>query len=157
MSDHSKTVGGPFTQDEAFGELTSIIGQWQLRGYGRWMVADRASDAPLGVVGIYHPGDWPEREIGWTVFKEAEGKGIAHEAALAARAYAYQHLGWDRIVSCVAPTNTRSAKLAQRMGCVKESTFHNDDLGTLDVWRHEAPDVAPHPQIDIHIPREQAA
>ena len=47
------------------------------------MVADRETDEPFGVVGIYHPLDWPEPEIGWSLYANAEGRGIGYEAALA--------------------------------------------------------------------------
>ncbi|MEM8632604.1 MAG: GNAT family N-acetyltransferase [Pseudomonadota bacterium] len=138
-SERSRHVGGPNSRADAFSMLSSIIGQWQLRGYGRWIVADKTSDAPLGVVGIYHPDDWPEAEIGWTVFEEAEGKGIAYEAALATRRYAYDTLGWSTIISLVAPENTRSAALARRMGCRQDGVFSHDTYGDMPIWRHPAP------------------
>ena len=86
LSERSKGVGGPFTAGQAFQRLSALIGHWSLRGFGRWMVADKETDAPLGVVGPMYPIEWPEPEIAWSVFAEAEGRGIAHEAALAARA-----------------------------------------------------------------------
>lgn len=141
-SHRSKGVGGPFDAPSGFMHLSGIIGQWQLRGYGRWMVADKDTDAPLGVVGIYHPEDWPEPEIGWSIYANAEGKGIAHEAALATRAFAYDTLGWHRIISLILDGNERSIRLAKRMGCRKDGTFVHKVLGKLDVWVHPAPEIA---------------
>ncbi|MEM6637070.1 MAG: GNAT family N-acetyltransferase [Pseudomonadota bacterium] len=135
-SARSRFVGGPNTADEAFSMLCSIVGQWQLRGYGRWMVAQKDTDDPLGVVGIYHPLEWPEPEIGWTVFEHAEGKGVAYEAALATRDFAYRTLGWKTIVSLVADENQRSVALARRMGCKRENVFQHSEFGDLPVWRH---------------------
>ncbi|MEM7720821.1 MAG: GNAT family N-acetyltransferase [Pseudomonadota bacterium] len=137
-SDRARFVGGPNTRDEAWNQLCAIAGQWQLRGYGRWILADRETDEALGVAGIYHPDGWPEAEIGWTVFEAAEGKGYAYEAALASRDYAYDTLGWDTIISCVAPENERSLKLAHRMGCTPDGQFTHDAFGTLHIWRHPA-------------------
>ena len=139
-SDRSKGVGGPFDAPSSFHHLESIVGQWQLRGYGRWMVADRDSDAPLGVVGIYHPLEWPEPEIGWSIYEVAEGRGIAHEAALLARDYAYNRLGWNRIVSLIASDNDRSIRLARRLRCRKDGTFSHPAFGELDIWVHPAPE-----------------
>lgn len=136
MSDRSKGVGGPYTRGDAFQRLAGLIGQWVLRGYGRWMVADRATDAPLGVVGILHPVEWPEPEIAWSVFAGAEGRGIAHEAALEARRYAYNVLGWQTIISCTTPDNHRSIALAQRMGARPDGSFEHPVFGTLLIWRH---------------------
>ncbi len=135
-SERSRTVGGPYTPAEAFEQLAGIVGQWQLRGYGRWLVADRESDEALGVVGIFHPEDWPEAEIGWSVFEAAEGRGIAFEAAVAARRFAFETLGRERIVSLVADDNTRSQALARRLGAEPEELFHHPGFGPLRVWRH---------------------
>ncbi|MEM6388062.1 MAG: GNAT family N-acetyltransferase [Pseudomonadota bacterium] len=141
-SPRSKGVGGPFDHASSFGHLAGIIGQWQLRGYGRWMVADKATDEPYGIVGVYHPDDWPEPEIGWSVYGAAEGRGIAHEAALATREFVYSVLGWTRIVSLIMEDNTRSIHLAERMGCTKTTPFVHPDLGTLNIWVHPGPEGA---------------
>ncbi|PRY23695.1 ribosomal-protein-alanine N-acetyltransferase [Aliiruegeria haliotis] len=139
-SERSAPVGGPFDRTTAFRNLCALGGQWQLRGYGRWIVAGKETDAPLGIVGIYHPDDWPEPEIGWTLFEEAEGRSVAFEAAQATRAFAYETLGWTTLVSHVAPDNTRSAALARRMGAEKEGVFQHPSYGQFDIWRHLSPD-----------------
>ncbi|RVT85812.1 N-acetyltransferase [Rhodobacteraceae bacterium CCMM004] len=137
-SPRSEGVGGPYTRDEAFPRFCTLIGHWHMRGYGRWLVADRETDAPLGIVGPMFPEGWPEPEIAWSVFDGAEGRGIAHEAALFARAYAYDVLGWATVISCTAPGNTRSEALARRMGAVHDGVCQHPH-GPLTVWRHPAP------------------
>ena len=87
-SDNSRSVGGPFPRHTVFTRLAAIAGHWTLRGYGRWIVADKSTDEALGIVGPFHPEEWPEAEIAWTVFPSAEGKGVAFEAATEARAQA---------------------------------------------------------------------
>lgn len=140
-SERSWGVGGPYDADSSFHHLESIVGQWQLRGYGRWMVADRATDEPYGIVGIYHPTDWPEPEIGWSIYENAEGRGIAHEAALLSRTFAYSRLGWSRIVSLIMADNDRSIRLAQRLGCREEGVFDHPTLGRLNIWVHPSPEA----------------
>lgn len=137
-SERARVLGGPYTRTQAFEQLGELIGHWHLRGFGRWMVADRATDEPLGVVGLFFPEDWPEPEIAWSVFDEAEGKGVAYEAALAARDYAYSTLGWTTVVSLVAPDNARSAALARRLGAKVEGQHQHPHFGALDIWRHPA-------------------
>jgi RimJ/RimL family protein N-acetyltransferase len=139
QSERTRILGGPNARDEAFHMFCALVGHWHVRGYGRWMVADRETDAPLGIVGVYYPDDWPEPEIGWSLFDAAEGKGVAFEAAMASRAYAYDVLGWTRIVSFVVPHNTRSAALARRMGCVVEGQYAHPFYGPMDIWLHQAP------------------
>lgn len=139
-SPRSAGVGGPFTRGHAFRRLAAMTGHWHLRGYGCWMAADKTDDAPLGTVGLYYPEDWPEPEIAWLVFDKAEGKGIALEAALASRTYAYNVLGWETAISCTDPDNDRSIALAQRMGAMREADFDHPEYGPLLVWRHLSPD-----------------
>lgn len=139
QSERTGVLGGPNPRDEAFHMFCALVGHWHVRGYGRWMVADRVTDAPLGIVGIYYPDDWPEPEIGWSVFDAAEGKGIAFEAAMAARSYAYDELGWQRIVSLIVPQNNRSVALARRMGCSVERQIAHPFYGAMDIWLHQPP------------------
>jgi len=141
-SDRAKGVGGPYNRGQAFDRLCEVAGHWLLRGYGRWLVADIATDQPLGIVGLMYPEDWPEAEIAWTVFESGEGKGIAYEAALATRRYAYDVLGWKTVISCTMTDNPRSIALAQRMGAVQEPSYQHPRLGELHVWRHPPNEAA---------------
>lgn len=141
-SDRAAFVGGPDPRARAWSQFAAIAGQWALRGYGRWLVADRATDAPLGVVGLHHPDDWPEPELAWSLFAAGEGRGLAGEAATAARDHAYRVLGWTTIVSFVDPANRRSARLAERLGCRSDGVFRHDTLGEMAIQRHPGPEAA---------------
>ena len=136
-------IGGPYDRDQAFVQLAEIVGHWHLRGYGRWMIADRATDAPLGICGPFFPEGWPEPEIAWSVFDHAEGRGIAFEAAQAARAFAYRQLGWTTAISLIADGNARSIRLAERLGALREGTFRHPKHGTMPIYRHPAPETLP--------------
>lgn len=141
-SERARMIGGPFTRAQAFEQMSALVGHWLFRGYGRWMVADGATDEPLGVVGLFFPEGWPEPEIAWSLFDGAEGRGIAFEAATAARSYAYGTLGWRTAVSLVAPENARSIALAERLGARRDGQFPHPAFGPLDIYRHPAPEAA---------------
>lgn len=141
-SPRSRGVGGPYDRTASFSHFAELIGHWVIRGYGRWVVADPETDVALGVVGLMYPEDWPEAEIAWTVFENAEGRGVAFEAAMATRDYAYNTLGWSTVISCVMPDNSRSAALAKRMGATYECDFDHPEIGTLGIWRHISPEAA---------------
>lgn len=118
-----------------------VIGMWVLRGYGQFIYHLPDDPAPLGMTGPWFPEGWPEREIGWSVWSPAaEGKGLAHEAARAARDYAFGVLGWDTAVSYIHPANARSIALAERLGAVRDdrATQPDPDQPCL-VYRHPAP------------------
>ncbi len=124
----------------AWKEFATVVGQWALRGYGGFAIVDRSSGAYLGEAGIFHDHGYPEPEIGWMVVPAAEGKGIAHEAALAVRRWAYDTLGLSTLVSYITPGNSRSIRLAERLGAVPDLAAARPDPGDL-VYRHPGPEV----------------
>ena len=139
--ERTKYLGGVDDEARSFDRLSEIVGHWLMRGFGRFMIADKTTDEPLGVVGPYYPADWPEPEIAWSVFAKAEGRGIAFEAATASRAFAYDTLGWTTAISMIYGDNQRSISLAKRMGCTPAPDFHHPQHGVMQVWRHPAPEV----------------
>ncbi|HYD98600.1 MAG TPA: GNAT family protein [Alphaproteobacteria bacterium] len=59
-------------------------------------------------------------EIGFTFAPEAQGRGLATEAASALLGYAFCRLGLARIVAECDPRNERSVRLLRRLGFVAE-------------------------------------
>ena len=139
--DRSWGFGGPMNRNDAWRWFASSIGHWALYGKGFWTVTLKNSGAICGMVGIWMPEGWPEPELGWIMFEESEGKGIAHEAALAARAHAYGVWKMDALSSNIFPGNGRSVALAERLGCHYERSYDNVSHGTEMVYRHPAPEV----------------
>lgn len=134
-TDRSGFVGGPTDEMGSFTKLTARIGHWALKGFGLWHVERRDTQSFVGWAGLICPPGWEEPELGWTVFDGCEGKGIAFEAAQAARTCAATDLGLNGVISYIRPDNTRSANLAKRLG----ATFERE--GTLmgvpcHIYRH---------------------
>jgi RimJ/RimL family protein N-acetyltransferase len=136
-SKRAKFVSGPLSADRAWRQLTMFIGHWELRGYGMFAVVPKGEDNAIGVVGPWNPIDWPELELGWHIWSDAhEGKGFAFEAAVAAREYATNALGWRDPVSYVRPDNARSIALAKRLGAVIDTTASVPPGSNCIVFRH---------------------
>jgi RimJ/RimL family protein N-acetyltransferase len=126
-------LGGPLDRPAAFEVFLSICGSWMLRGHGLWSVDLRETGTHLGFVLLgFEPGDL-EPELGWLFLQPYRGMGYATEAARAARDFARTGLGWDQVVSYVAPDNTASARLAQRLGAVLDDAMCDG----CQVWRHD--------------------
>jgi RimJ/RimL family protein N-acetyltransferase len=139
-SDRAIHERGPMDERAAWREFCASLACWGLRGFGGWSVTDRDGGAYLGEVGLFQPVEYPEPEIGWLVVPEAEGKGIAHEAALAVRGWAYGALGLGTLVSYIAPANARSIRLARRLGASLDAAAPGIDPGDL-VFRHPGPEA----------------
>lgn len=140
MSERSAMAGGNIDLGRAWRQFAAIIGHWDIRGYGLSAVTQKSDGQTVGLVGQWHPGDWPEAEIGWVLFAQAEGKGIAFEAATAALHHAYTQLGWTTAVSYIAHENHRSIALAERLGATLDPDAQqpHPDRPCL-IYRHPAP------------------
>lgn len=138
-SDPSKPIGGPLDVAETWRLLAGILGHWGLCGFGRWIVTWKGQDEAIGLVGLHHPHDWPEAEIGWTVWGDGLGKGVAQEAARCSRTYGFETLGLPSLISSCAPDNPRSALVAERLGATRDGSWTHPEYGLFNIWRHEAP------------------
>lgn len=141
-SDRCIHVGGRKTRDDVWRLLATFIGHWAFRGYGFWAIEDRETRSYQGRVGLWYPGGWPEPEIGWVLMGNGEGRGFATEAAIAARNYAYETLGWTTAISLIDPENARSQAVATRLGAQRCGTHFFKQGDFADIWRHPGPEGA---------------
>ena len=140
-SPRSAHVGGPVSRAQAWRSFGHLTGHWLHRGYSMFILADKTTDTALGMAGPWFPEGWPEQELGWSIWAaEAEGRGLAHEAALATRRFVYTTLGWNTAISLIAEENHRSQALAQRLGCTRDGSFIHETFGASQIWRHPAPE-----------------
>jgi len=142
-SGRARFVGGPVGRDQAWRVLGTVIGHWSLRGWGPFALVPRGETVAAGSVGPWFPEGWPEPEIGWMLWDaRLEGCGLMRDAALAARRHAYGDLGWTTAVSYIAPDNTRSRTLAERLGAWPDPDAARHDGDPHLVYRHPGPEVA---------------
>lgn len=132
--------GGPASRLQAWRFFTHEIGDWAMRGYGFFAMEEKATGAYLGQVGPYYPEGWPEPEIGWLLMDGYEGRGFATEGALAARAYAYDTLGWTTAISLIRAENIPSRRLAERLGATLEAEQDRNGI-TAVIYRHPGPEA----------------
>ena len=138
-SDRAAARGWGAMPHDAWRSFAEICGHCTLRGFGPFIAEARSDGHVVGIFGPWHPGGQPEGEIKWSVWPEAdEGRGLAYEAALAVRGYAYRALSWATAVSYINPDNARSAALARRLGAVIDHQWTTPRGTLIDVWRHPA-------------------
>lgn len=138
-SPRGRYYGDYENREGAWSDFMQLTGTWLLRGHGAWTIIGRDTGEIFGFVHIgAEPGD-QEPELGFIVTEEAEGRGIAFEAAAAVRDHAFGPFALDRLVSYVDSDNTRSRALAQRLGGVRDTNAeaaHPDHDRPL-IFRHE--------------------
>lgn len=122
---------------ESFRLLCQIVGHMALKGFGYWAVRRQDDEAWLGMVGLWSPEGWPGVELGWRFLPEYWGQGYATEAASAVRDMAYATLGMKDLLSIIHSENSRSQRLAVRLGMHKWQT-RNVGEAPLIVYRWSA-------------------
>lgn len=102
-------------------------------GFGLWAVVDSVSEEVIGDCGItlQKTPAGLEPEIGYHLWRGFWGKGLATEAAIACRDYAFHNLGLPRVVSITTPENIPSQRVAERVHDRKE--IYQKRLGESEI------------------------
>ncbi|WP_299926506.1 GNAT family N-acetyltransferase [uncultured Pelagimonas sp.] len=113
-SARAKTVGGPFETAQAFDKLAAMIGHWELRGWGRYVIElDGRAIGHCGPLDTF--GGTPE--MTWTLWDAtAMGQGFATEAVQEVIRHLFDDCGWSDVKICIDPANDASHRMAQRIG-----------------------------------------
>ena len=115
-------------REDVWLDYLQMIAGWVLRGVGLMTVVDATNPKiVVGFVLLNHEFGDKYLEIGWMLVQEAEGNGYATEAASALLNYAHNNLeSATPIVSYIAPTNTKSMKVAERLGGKRATEMENE-------------------------------
>ena len=113
--------GEPQDRAQAEASLQAIRDHWVRHGFGLWAAEERANDELAGFVGLARLDDGSrDVEIGWRLRREAWGRGLATEGALAAREHAFGELELARLVALVHPENAASIRVVGKLGMTLE-------------------------------------
>ncbi len=134
-------VGGPMSREDAWYDFASICACWMLHGHGGWVVDDTRNGTLRGflILGL-EPGDH-DVELGFLFMADAEGKGLAFEAAEVVRDWAFETLKLNTLDSYIAEGNIRSLTLAKRLGAIDETPADWAGSGAR-LFRHHKQEVA---------------
>lgn len=114
------TIQRTLSEAESWSAMASMIGHWQLKGYGPYAVELKESGVVIGPVGMWYPHGWPEPEIKWALARQYWGKGYAAEAARAVKEMAESYLSEVHLISLIYSGNERSKALALSLGAKLE-------------------------------------
>ena len=109
-------IGGPSPRSVTWRGLMTMVGAWHAHGFAMFSVIEKSSGRWVGRLGPWMPDGWPGPEIGWAIVRECWGRGYAPEGAAAATDWAFDHLGWPRIIHSIAPDNLASQAVARKLG-----------------------------------------
>ncbi|CAN5220385.1 GNAT family N-acetyltransferase [soil metagenome] len=137
----ARFIGGVQVPAQVWRSMMAMAGAWALEGVAMFSVIEKASGRWIGRIGPWRPHGWPGNEVGWSLHRDAHGKGYALEAAVAAMDHAVETLGWTDIIHCIAPENLASARLAGRLGSSNRGPGRLPipfDQSEIDLWGQTA-------------------
>ena len=91
-------------------------------GFGLWVAVLEDSGEFAGQCGltVQEVEGKNEVEIGYLFLRRFWGRGLATEAARAARDHGFHTLGYERLVSLIDPGNLASRRVAEKVGLTME-------------------------------------
>lgn len=141
----ARFIGGVSPRAVCWRQLMTMIGSWHANGFAMFSVIDKETGRWVGRVGPWLPEGWPGTEIGWAIVRDRWGRGYAAEAAVASADWAFEMLGWTDVIHSIAPANTASQRVAQKLGSrnlgpgTLPPPFQNDPIElwgqTREEWR----------------------
>ena len=129
-------LGGVQDAESAFRQMATYLGHWQLFGFGYWALEEKTTSHFVGGCGLWKSPQWPEIELGYWLLPDFHGKGIALEAAQAAKDYAFKTLNLNTLVSYIDADNKSSIRLAEKLGGQAEPAIELLNYGPHLVYRY---------------------
>jgi RimJ/RimL family protein N-acetyltransferase len=126
----------PFTLDDAWRFVALMLGHWELRGFGMFVVEAKDGTGVVGRIGPWQPAEWPGFELGYALGREHWGHGYAKEAVEACLVFSREVLGQERVVSCIDPANANSQRVARALGAQISGQALLRGRHPVDVWEY---------------------
>jgi RimJ/RimL family protein N-acetyltransferase len=100
---------------------------WSERGFGLLALEWKESGELVGRSGPQYHRVWPDDpEVGWAVDPAWWGRGIATEAGAASVAWAFDGLGFVRVVSITTEANAASRNVMEKLGFRLHATVQSE-------------------------------
>ena len=112
----------PLDEAAHLARIDEAARMWRTRGHGRVAVHDRESGRFVGRSGLQYWADRDEVEVTWALRHEFWGRGLATEAGRAWLDWGFARLDVPYITALIAPENSGSRAVAERLGMTVERT-----------------------------------
>lgn len=127
--------GGGFRDREHAMEILVAhpIADYAKHGYGRMAVVWQETDAVIGFCGLKYLDEFDEVDLGFRLFPEFWGMGLATETGRAVLAHGFDELELEQVIALVLPANTGSIRVLEKLGLSKTGRI---DYDGHDAWRY---------------------
>ena len=133
----AKFIGGVMPRSGTWRGVMTMIGSWHAMGFAMFSVIEKSSGRWVGRLGPWMPEGWPGPEVGWAIVARLLGTRLRHRRRHRVDNWAFDKLGWDRVIHCIDPANMASQAVAQKLGSRNlgpgqlPPPFHE---ATIDIW-----------------------
>lgn len=108
----------PYTaREQAVAKVAQILDWQRDSDVFQWVITEPGDDQFRGSLALFSLNrDHRRCEVGYSLLRQHQGKGLATEALRLAVSYAFDVLSLERIEADVDPRNARSLRLLERVG-----------------------------------------
>jgi len=119
------SLSGPKTKTETKEFIKRCRAQCDEFGFGLLAVVYKEENRVIGYCGLFRQeiDGVPELEIGYRLHPSYWGRGIATEAAVMIRDWAFANLDREKLISIIEPENAASIAVAKKIGMTFEREF----------------------------------
>jgi RimJ/RimL family protein N-acetyltransferase len=104
-------------------ELAEDVIAWGANGFGMWTIRESAGHGFVGVTGLERRPDGRGVALRFALWPEAQGRGLAREAASAALRFGHDQAGLERIVAVAREANFGSRMVLGSIGMTECACF----------------------------------
>ncbi len=122
-------LGGVRNAAQTAEDLADDVCHWGQWGFGIWAV--REGGRFVGVTGLAHRADGRGVALRFALWPDAQGRGLAREAALAALRFGHDRAGLDRIVAVARENNFASRMILGGIGMRAAEAFEQHGYAML--------------------------
>ena len=120
-------LGGVRSPAQTQAELAADIAFWGARGFGIWAIREVSpARAFLGITGLMDRPDGRGIALRFALWPEAQGQGLAREAAGAALRFGHERAGLRRIIAVARASNIASRTVLGAIGMTERESFMRD-------------------------------
>jgi len=114
-------LGGVRDARQTAEDLAGDVVAWGRYGFGIWAI--REAGRFVGITGLEHRPDGRGVALRFALWPEAQGRGLAREAAFAALRFGHDRAGLRRIVAAARESNFGSRMVLGGIGMGEAGTF----------------------------------
>jgi RimJ/RimL family protein N-acetyltransferase len=118
-------LGGVRSPQQTAQELADDVAEWGAHGFGTWAIREQGQF--LGITGLEHRLDGRGIALRFALWPQAQGRGLAREAASAALRFGHQQVGLRRIVAVAREHNFSSRMVLGGIGMTECGSFIQSD------------------------------